>query len=69
VRDKYPALPAIVITGFASIDGTKKRCSWGPGITTQAVHRQKLLRGVEKALLLGVLGGRFRQGHGFRAGP
>lgn len=51
VRDKYPALPAIVITGFASIDGTKEALQLGAvDYIPKPFTAQQLLRGVEKAL-------------------
>ncbi len=54
VRDKYPALPAIVITGYASIDGTKEALRLGAvDYIPKPFTPAQLQRAVEKALTSG----------------
>lgn len=51
VRDKYPTLPAIVITGYASIDGTKEALQLGAvDYIPKPFTAQQLLNAVERAL-------------------
>lgn len=51
VRDKYPNLPAIVVTGYASIDGTKEALNLGAvDYIPKPFTPQQLLSAVEKAI-------------------
>ena len=51
VRDKYPNLPAIVVTGYASIDGTKEALNLGAvDYIPKPFTPQQLLSAVERAI-------------------
>lgn len=51
VRDKYPNLPAIVITGYASIDGTKEALNLGAvDYIPKPFTPQQLLGAIERAM-------------------